>query len=223
MRVAELRAIRACFMAMVRNLLSNAIRYSDKGKILLGCRHRGDRLRIEVLDTGIGISQDHFSQIFEEYRQAHNSPGKGGLGLGLSIVDRFGKLLGHAIDMRSSEGKGSTFAIEVPRVAAAKPSVAAQPTQRQDESRNDRRGVVLLIEDNSDVRESLASFLRLEGYEVVEAVSGEGALAIADKAVKPDLILSDYMLSGSMHGGLQSDCSFARGGERGNSGYRIDR
>ena len=93
------------------------------------------------------------------------------------------------------------FAIEVPRLAVAKPSVAAQPTQRQDESWNDRRGVVLLIEDDLNVRESLALFLRLEGYEVVDAESGEGALAIvADKAAQPDVILSDFMLSGSMHG-----------------------
>ena len=90
---------------MARNLVSNAIRYTSQGKVLLGCRRHGDRLRIEVWDTGVGIAEDEIPRIFEEYHQAPGHRGEGGLGLGLAIVQRLGQLLGHAITVRSRLGK----------------------------------------------------------------------------------------------------------------------
>ena len=97
---------------MIRNLLSNAIRYTDRGKILLGCRRAGDKIRIEVWDTGIGIPGDQLPHIFEEY---YCDPERGGFGLGLAIVRRLGEILDHRVDVRSTPGKGTGFSIEVPR------------------------------------------------------------------------------------------------------------
>ena len=101
--------------AMLRNLLSNAVRYTDRGKILLGCRRAGDKIRIEVWDSGIGIAQDQLPYIFEEYYQGEQGAERGGFGLGLAIVRRMGKMLDHRIDVQSTPGKGAVFSIEVPR------------------------------------------------------------------------------------------------------------
>ena len=95
--------------AMLRNLLSNAIRYTDRGTILLGCRRSGDKIRIEVWDSGIGISQHQMGLIFQEYYQSADGAERGGLGLGLAIVRRIGKMLEHRIDVRSTPGKGTVF------------------------------------------------------------------------------------------------------------------
>ena len=111
---------------MIRNLLSNAVKYTNKGKILLGCRRRGDKLRIEVWDTGIGVPEEQLQAIFEEFHQLDNPARERskGLGLGLTIVERLADLLGHAIDVRSCPGKGSVFAVEVP-LARHAPHMAA--------------------------------------------------------------------------------------------------
>src|SRR5262249_23830168 len=89
------RSDRRLLEEMLRNLLSNAVRYTDKGKILLGCRRSGDRLRVEVWDTGIGISNQDIPRIFREYHRAEDRAPRGGLGLGLAIVQHLGDLLGH--------------------------------------------------------------------------------------------------------------------------------
>ena len=100
------------------NFVSNAIRYTEHGRILLGCRHHGDQLSIEVWDTGLGISDDNRDEIFDEFKQV-GLPGRGrdkGLGLGLAIVDRIARLLDHPLLVRSIVGKGSMFGVSVPLV-----------------------------------------------------------------------------------------------------------
>ena len=116
---------------MIRNLLSNAVKYTNKGKILLGCRRRGDKLRIEVWDTGIGIPEEQLQAIFEEFHQLDNPARERskGLGLGLAIVERLADLLGHAVDVRSRPGKGSVFAVEVP-LRARRAAMAASARSR---------------------------------------------------------------------------------------------
>ena len=105
---------------MVRNLLSNALKYTSEGGILLGCRRRGAMVLIEVWDTGIGIAEDQLQAIFREYHQIDNAARERskGLGLGLAIVQRLSKLLGHEVRVRSRQGHGSVFGIVVARVAA---------------------------------------------------------------------------------------------------------
>ena len=125
---------------MIRNLLWNAVKYTSRGKILLGCRRRGDKLRIEVWDTGMGIPAEQLQAIFEEFHQVDNPARERsqGLGLGLAIVQRIGNMLGHAIDVRSRLGKGSVFAVEVP-LARDKPEAWTAHDGQVGKARRSRR------------------------------------------------------------------------------------
>src|SRR6266850_2361093 len=116
--------------AMLRNLLSNAVRYTDRGTILLGCRRAGDKIRIEVWDSGVGISQDQLPHIFQEYYQGAHGAERGGFGLGLAIVRRMGKILEHRIDVRSTPGRGTVFSIEVPRGDSSRDTMERARTPR---------------------------------------------------------------------------------------------
>ena len=102
---------------IINNLVSNAIKYTDQGKVLVGCRRQGRYLRIEIWDTGSGIVENQLRQIFEEFYQIDNSQhdNNRGLGLGLAIVERLSQLLGHSIDVRSVPGRGSVFTVVVPQ------------------------------------------------------------------------------------------------------------
>ena len=187
---------------IMRNLLDNAIKYTKRGKILLGCRRRADRLSIEVWDTGIGIPSQELEAIFEEYHQLDNSARERGrgLGLGLSIVQRLGDLLGHQVHVRSRRGKGSVFAIEVMRSASG----MASPQRGMDETiAPDVRhsGEILIVEDDPDVCELLKLVLKHEGHHVVTAANGVAALELMGRgALRTELILADYNLPDGMNG-----------------------
>jgi two-component system CheB/CheR fusion protein len=191
----SVRSDRRLLAEMARNLVSNAVRYTDKGKILLGCRRCGESVRIEVWDTGVGIAEHEIPRIFQEYRQAMGSAPRGGLGLGLAIVQHLGDLLGHAVRVRSEVGKGSVFSIEVPLALTE-----AEPTrerQQRIETERRRAGRILIIEDDVAVRESLQLMLEAEGHQVFATASREAALAlVANGAIRPDIVISDYTLSG---------------------------
>jgi two-component system, chemotaxis family, CheB/CheR fusion protein len=187
---------------MVGNLVSNALKYTEAGKVLLGCRRSGDKLRIEVWDTGIGIPSEELSAIFEEFHQLDNPArerGKG-VGLGLAIVQRLADLLGHAIDVRSRPGKGSVFSIEVPvgtDAPAAQPESAAPSVHAE----AGRGGTILIIEDEPTLREMLTLLLQAEGYHTVAAADGSAALDLARRrAVRPDVVLADYNLPNGPNG-----------------------
>ena len=182
---------------MVRNLVTNAFRYTDKGGVLLGCRRHADKLRIEVWDTGMGISEDEIPRIFGEYHQASGHHQRGGLGLGLAIVQRLGELLGHAVQVRSEVGKGSVFYVETPCVTAvSKPS----PAESRDVAAAST-GTLLVVEDELSVRESLELLLEREGHAVSAVASGESALAlVVSETMRPDLVITDYDLPGGMSG-----------------------
>jgi signal transduction histidine kinase/integral membrane sensor domain MASE1/CheY-like chemotaxis protein len=181
---------------MIRNLLSNAIRYTDRGKILLGCRRAGDKIRIEVWDTGIGIPGDKLSHIFEEY---YCDPERGGFGLGLAIVRRLGEILDHRVDVRSTPGKGTGFSIEVPRGRAYVGVSESAPTPGLDGE--SFRGTVLVIEDETSVRSALNRTLTSRGIGVIGAATvSEAATLINQRDLSPDLVLCDYNLPGPMNG-----------------------
>jgi len=191
---------------MLRNLLSNALKYTHKGSILLGCRRKSGKLSVEVWDTGLGIAKQDLSAIFEEYHQLDNAARERsrGLGLGLSIVKRLGHLLGHEIKVTSHFGKGSAFAVEIllPVETNARREPARVPlAARQVMPQSVNRGSVLVIEDDPEVRELLEVFLQGEGHETVSASDGPSALELmANGTVKPDLILADYNLPNGMTG-----------------------
>jgi len=163
----------------LRNLIENALRYTLAGGVLVGLRRRGDRVRIDVVDTGIGVPKHKRADIFGEFVQLGN-PGRQlglGLGLGLAIVDRIAKLMGATIEVDSNEGKGSRFSLALPSAKAAPAdgrNAAADDVQ-------DPGGRVLIIEDNLIVRESLEALLGRWGYETVSASDGEQAVAVADR------------------------------------------
>jgi len=191
---------------MIRNLLSNALKYTPNGKLLLGCRRREGVLRIEVWDSGIGIPAGELQAIFDEYHQLDNSARERsrGLGLGLSIVQRLGNLLGHRIEVRSKPGKGSVFAIEI---ALPPFEEKAQFTHRRREAdigkikRPVHTAAILVIEDDPELRELLQLLLNGEGHHAIAVSDGDAAVeAIASGALKPDLILADYNLPGGQNG-----------------------
>jgi PAS domain S-box-containing protein len=181
---------------MIRNLLSNAIRYTDRGKILLGCRRASDKIRIEVWDTGIGIAGDQLPHIFEEY---YCDAERGGFGLGLAIVRRLGEILDHSVDVRSTRGKGTGFSIEVPRgLAHVRVSESALTSDFDAEL---FRGTVLVIEDETSVRSALHRMLASRGIGVIGvATVSDAATMIKQEDLCPDLVLCDYNLPGPMNG-----------------------
>jgi signal transduction histidine kinase/CheY-like chemotaxis protein len=184
---------------MIRNLLSNALRYTDRGRILLGCRRVGDKVRIEVWDSGIGITQDQLPHIFEEYYQGSPEAERGGFGLGLAIVRRLGEMLDHAIGARSTPGKGTVISIEVPRGHAN--GDAPERTQTPRYERGDFRGTILVVEDEASVRASIGRMLKARGVEAIVVATADDALTrIRQQEIRPDLLLCDYNLHGSTNG-----------------------
>jgi CheY-like chemotaxis protein/anti-sigma regulatory factor (Ser/Thr protein kinase) len=185
--------------AMLRNLLSNAVRYTDRGKILLGCRRAGDKIRIEVWDSGIGISEEQLPHIFQEYYQGADGAERGGFGLGLAIVRRIGEMLDHRIDVRSTPGKGTAISIEVPRGDSNRVTIERGQTPRYE--RSDFPGNILVVEDEASVRSSLSRLLKQRGIEAVMVATANDALArISRQEIHPDLLICDYNLRGSANG-----------------------
>ena len=189
---------------MIRNLLSNALKYTRHGKVLLGCRRHKGKLSIEVWDTGIGIPDDQLQAIFDEYRQLDNAARERsrGLGLGLSIVHRLGALLGHQVRVQSRSGSGSVFSVEVKLPPGrASPSRHRQLLAEKGNGNSRHTGSILIVEDDPDVRELLDIFLRDEGHEVATAYDGVRARdLVAGGMARPDLILADYNLPNGMNG-----------------------
>jgi len=203
---ATVRSDRMLLGRIVENLLSNAIRYTAEGKILIGCRRRGGQLRIEVWDSGVGIGEEHLRRIFEEYYQLTN-PARDrskGLGLGLAIVDRLVRVLNHRIDVKSIPGRGSMFAVEVPRGAAVRAADARVNGRSQP---NDFAGqTILVVEDDDLVMEWTQRLLNSWGLEVIAAHSGAAARRRLEQAsTPPDLLMADYRLPGE-ESGLELVC-----------------
>jgi signal transduction histidine kinase/integral membrane sensor domain MASE1/CheY-like chemotaxis protein len=184
------------------NLVSNAVRYTLRGGIIVGCRRRGEMLRIEVWDSGPGIPEDQKQNIFGEFFQL---PGPerdryGGLGLGLAIVDRLRRLLNHQLELTSAVGRGSRFTILVPmaaaRVTPAEPVGSPYPAAFAVQGK-----VILVIDDAPIVQEATSGLLGKWGCSVVTAGSDEAALIqLAEREQRPDLIISDYHLANGKTG-----------------------
>lgn len=192
---------------MIRNLLSNALKYTRHGKVLLGCRRHPTLLSIEICYTGIGIPDGELASIFEEYRQLDNPTHdrSRGLGLGLPIVQRLSELLGHRLTVRSRLGHGSVFAIEVARQIATvdqpRDTEQAVAAEEQSTAVARRTGTILIVEDDAELRELLDLLLSAEGHHVVTAPDGVAALdLVARGSVRPTLILTDYNLPHGMDG-----------------------
>jgi PAS domain S-box-containing protein len=184
---------------IIQNFVSNAIRYTDKGTVRLGCDEIADKLRLKVTDTGIGIEADQLEAIFKEFHQC-KTPGsnKEGFGLGLAIVRRLADLLGHELAVESKPGQGSCFCISMPIVKRARKTRSVeQPSNTVPKERGS--GLIVLIEDDVSVANAWGMLLEAEGYRVAMAESASQALAVVRHLdVDPDLIISDFhLLDGS--------------------------
>jgi two-component system CheB/CheR fusion protein len=182
---------------ILRNLIGNAIKYTQHGTVHVRVRIDAALLYIDVIDTGPGIPEEHVQRLFDAFYQVDNPSRdqRQGVGLGLSIVQTICRILDHTVSIESRVGAGSTFSVEVPRglVNDRPPTVAAATVPIS--APRLRRIKVLHIEDDPGVARSMALLLRLEGYEVVGAASRDEALQHVEvHGVRPDLILSDFQL-----------------------------
>ena len=188
---------------ILRNLVSNAIKYTPRGSVQLRCLNRPPNVRIEVADTGVGIPADQLPYIYDEFYQvgvASNTV-RDGYGLGLSIVHRIVALLGLRLEVESEVGHGSVFALQLPQAteaAAATQVTAASPSMSQAQPQSSPR--VLLVDDDLGVRNATAMLLKVEGYRVVTAASVEEAVDQARQHPDLDLLVTDYHLSDGQTG-----------------------
>lgn len=181
---------------ILRNLISNAIRYTDQGKILVGCRQSESLVRLCVCDTGLGIDDSNKELIFEEFQQLnnHNRDRNKGLGLGLSIVKRLTELLGLTITLRSSAGKGSAFIVECPRSVVI-----------EDDQKNSSQVIssypklaektIVIIDDEEEIRNALALLLNSWGCKTFELTCMDDVSQKLLPRIRPDMIITDYRLS----------------------------
>lgn len=178
---------------ILANLADNAIRYTDHGRVLIGCRRYGLVLSLEVWDTGIGIANELQERIFEEFYQIGNQERdrRKGLGLGLAIVQRLCRLLRYDLQLRSQPGHGSMFAVHLPLAAASAnfPCPLGQPSSMAG------KGKILVIDDEKAVADTLAAVLASWGYEPIPVNSGSDALAnVASCGCDLAAVIADYRL-----------------------------
>jgi signal transduction histidine kinase/ActR/RegA family two-component response regulator len=188
---------------MVMNLVNNAIRYTERGTVLISCRsvEGGRSLRLDVSDSGIGISPEHQADIFREFYQVGNS-GRDrtqGLGLGLNIVERTAQLLGHPIALRSALGCGTRFSIYLP-VARAGDALAVVATAEPVGHLGVEGMRVLVIEDDGFALEAISDLLTSWGCVVNPAASVAQALDFVNAYAAPDVVLSDFRLGEERNG-----------------------
>jgi len=186
---------------ILRNLISNAVRYTEEGSVLVGCRQSG-RLSIEVWDTGLGISDNQRELIFQEFYQIGNPERSRshGLGLGLAIVRRLSNMLGTPLTMNSQPGKGSVFKVSVARAGTS--DILPAPLEEEAlVAGYQKRLSILVIDDEPEIQVAMQALLKSWGHSVVSAGSGDDMLTkIAGMTVNPDLIISDFRLRAGENG-----------------------
>ena len=189
------RSDRRLLRRLIQNLVSNAIKYTPEGRVLVGCRRRGDHLRIDVYDTGVGIPQSRWRDIFVEFhRLDQGAKIARGLGLGLSIVERLARVLDCTIGLESEAGRGSRFTVTVPLSNATPVELPAREDTRIDPSQ--LVGITALCIDNEpSVLDGMETLLRSWSCEVIKAPDLDTALAvIGESSLMPNGLLVDYHL-----------------------------
>ena len=202
---AMVRSDRILLRRILQNILSNALRYTRSGGVLVGARRRGDMISIDIVDTGSGIAEDQRDAVFEEFHRgsADADLSGGGLGLGLAIVRRMASALGHPVSFTSSLGHGTVFRVVVP---AAADQHSCRPGPAAFSGRTRGYGLfgtkVLLVENDADVRAGMTALLNRWQCVVRSAASAAEAMsAVQDETWRPDIIIADQHLD---HGDLGS-------------------
>jgi CheY-like chemotaxis protein len=196
---------------ILTNLAANAVRYTREGGVVIGCRRRGAAAEIVVVDSGVGIAASDQARIFEEFYQAGGAERDRtqGLGLGLAIVERVARLLGHAVSVKSQPGRGSVFGVRVPIV----PPRSEAPAPAAAETGAELAGLrILVVDDEPDVRAALGGLLERWGCSVATAASGGDALAAGREPA--DFALCDLRLGEGESGFDVLDRLQARWGPR---------
>ncbi|MBS9476686.1 PAS domain-containing hybrid sensor histidine kinase/response regulator [Ancylobacter radicis] len=192
---AAVRSDRRLLRRLLQNLVSNAIKYTPRGRVLIGVRRRRGRLRIQVLDTGLGIPQAKQKLIFKEFQRLdQGAKAARGLGLGLSIVERIARVLDHPIELISASGRGSSFSVEVP---SAPPIPAELPRSRPPAvpAASLDALTVLCIDNEPTILDGMETLLTGWGCRVVKAADITEALAtLRELKIAPDVLLVDYHL-----------------------------
>ena len=191
----QVRTDEALLRRVLQNLLSNAVRYTERGRVLFGCRRRGDMLRIEIWDTGPGIPDDQQARVFHEFQRLPQLGRRQikGLGLGLAIADRICRLLEHRISVQSWPGRGTVFAVSVPLVIG-ETEVASSPEPAVSDQRDVAGLRVFCVDNDPALLASLEALLRALGCDPIVARSRTEALEAAQDRPAPDLLLVDYQL-----------------------------
>jgi len=182
---------------ILRNLIGNAIKYTQTGSVRVRFRSQATLLCIDVIDTGPGIPAEHLERLFDAFYQVdnHHRDQRQGVGLGLSIVQTICRLLDHTVTIDSRVGEGSIFTLQLTRGEPADPAPSALPPAAAFAATPVNARKVLHIEDDPGVARSMAMLLRVEGYQVIGAASRDEAVRqVADHGVRPDLILCDFQL-----------------------------
>jgi CheY-like chemotaxis protein len=182
---------------VVRNLVANAIKYTAKGRVQLRCLHQQSLVRLEVLDTGVGIAPAELRRIYDDFYQVGvaTNTSRDGYGLGLSIVSRIVDLLHLKLDVRSEVGKGSVFALSLPASAGTgEPRAPAARAPVHVTSAKPQRSRILLVEDDARVRNATRMLLKVEGYDVLAAGSLPEAREIMKANADIGLLITDYHL-----------------------------
>ena len=189
------RSDRRLLRRLLQNLVSNAIKYTPKGRVLVGCRRRKNRLRIDVCDTGLGIPASQKKNVFREFHRLNEGAKVArGLGLGLSIVERIARVLNHKVELRSAAGAGSRFSVEVPVSAAVSPSAVRRNEPHADPGQ--LAGIaVLCIDNDPQILDGMQTLLQGWGCHVLKAPDLEAAIAaIGAGRVALSGLLVDYHL-----------------------------
>ncbi len=179
------------------NLITNAIRFTAEGRILVGCRRRGDHVEVTIADTGVGIAPEHVPHVFQEFYQAEPRQGgqREGLGLGLAIVQRIASLLKHEVTLKSVPGSGTMVSVRLPRASPQRRlSSAEAPVMR------DLHGILaLVVDDEAVARDALRGLLAQWGCEVIASAGGDEAIECT-RHRRPDVVLCDLQLAGGESG-----------------------
>ncbi|MBO9441573.1 PAS-domain containing protein [Phaeobacter italicus] len=176
---------------ILQNLLSNALRYTQTGGVLVGARATRNGLRLEIWDTGSGIAEADQTRIFGEFQRLNaTASAADGMGLGLAIVDRACALLGHPLSLRSRLGRGTVFAVDLPRAGNPQPSPPPRHPERSGELLS--KLIVLLVEADTDLREALSLTMEQWGMDVLACADPAEAQSLIDEiGLPPDVMVAD--------------------------------
>jgi PAS domain S-box-containing protein len=209
----HVRSDRVLLRRLLQNLVSNALRYTQRGGVIVACRRRGGRLEVQVWDSGPGIAEQHRKVIFDEFRGLDRpSPwGEKGLGLGLSICDRIARVLQLELSLRSEVGRGSVFSVHLDPAQPATAAASAAGNEAPASPASLVGGTVLCIDNETEILDGMQTLLQRWGLRVLRASSADEARSVFSQQ-RPDVVLADYHLGDGSCDGLELLQSLRIGG-----------